>query len=125
VLLTGDVPPSLLIIEDDEDAGESLQLLLEARGYSAVWAKDAESGVRAAMEHRPDIILLDLGLPDADGVTVGTELKKLGFPVVIALTGRDGAREREKIRTAGFARHLVKPVDIDRIVDVLRGLGSD
>jgi two-component system, chemotaxis family, CheB/CheR fusion protein len=106
----------VLVVDDNRDAADSLQMVLEQQGGHAVHvAYDGPTGVTAAVEFRPDMALLDIGLPKGmDGYEVARRLRALPglerLPVV-ALTGYGRVEDRLRSGQAGFMAHLVKPVD--------------
>ena len=104
----------VLVVEDDQDAAESLRSLLSLCGYLVVVAHTSQQGIEAARQHEPHIVLCDLGLPDSNGYVVGSVLRQSGHSsaaLLIAFTGLDGAQHRLRALAAGFDQHLVKPVD--------------
>jgi CheY-like chemotaxis protein len=107
----------ILIVEDNEDARQMLQMLLVLAGHDVHAAGDGPSGVEMARQKRPDIAVIDLGLPGMDGYEVARRLR--GGPHqdlrLIALSGYGQAEDRRKTREAGFDMHLVKPVDPARL----------
>ena len=107
----------ILIIEDNEDARQMLQMLLVLAGHDVEAAADGPSGVEIARRKRPDIAVIDLGLPGMDGYEVARRLRKEPRPDLrlIALTGYGQAEDRRKTLEAGFDMHLVKPVDPARL----------
>lgn len=117
----------VLIVDDNADAAEMLGLLLERRGHTA---RTAASGVQAldlATQARPDVALLDVGLPDMSGYDLGRKLRSLpgleGLPIA-AITGYGQGDDQQKSRDAGFVAHLVKPVDMEEIGQLLSSLNS-
>jgi signal transduction histidine kinase/DNA-binding response OmpR family regulator len=107
----------ILVIEDNEDARQMLQMLLVLAGHDVHAAADGPSGVELARQKRPDIAVIDLGLPGMDGYEVARRLRKEPRPELrlIALSGYGQAEDRRKTLEAGFDMHLVKPVDPDRL----------
>jgi CheY-like chemotaxis protein len=104
----------VLVVEDDQDAAETLRTLLDLCGYLVVVAHNSQQGIEAARQMEPHIVLCDIGLPDSDGYTVGSVLRQSGHSSgarLIAVTGRGGPLNRLKALAAGFDEHLVKPVD--------------
>jgi PAS domain S-box-containing protein len=104
---------SILIIEDNDDARESLRLLLESLGHRVLEAGDGPGGVSLALQHRPEVVLVDLGLPGMDGYAVARTLRASAggeAMVLIAVTGYGQADDRRRSKEAGFDAHLVKPV---------------
>ncbi|HEV8579351.1 MAG TPA: response regulator [Thermoanaerobaculia bacterium] len=108
-----------LVIEDHQDAAESLALLLELIGHQAEVAFNAREGVEKARSFRPDVVLCDIGLPDGmDGYAVARELRadpELRSAYMIALTGYGQEEDRQRAMAAGFDAHLTKPADLDAL----------
>jgi CheY-like chemotaxis protein len=112
----------VLVVEDNQDAQEALRCLLELWGHEAIVAVDGTSGIQCALAHRPDVALVDLGLPTLDGYEVAKQIRAaLGTssPLMIALTGYGAPEQRAQALAAGFDLHLVKPVDPDRLATLL------
>jgi signal transduction histidine kinase len=108
----------VLIVEDNRDAQEALQCLLELWGHEVLVADDGLSGYRSAVALRPDVALIDLGLPGIDGYEVARRVRAaLGTasPLLIALTGYGAPEQRAQALAAGFDLHIVKPVEPDRL----------
>jgi CheY-like chemotaxis protein len=104
---------SILIVEDSEDTREALRLLLESLGHSVLEAADGRHGLALALHHRPEVVLIDLGLPELDGYEVARALRASpigGTTLLIAVTGYGQAEDRRRSKEAGFDAHLVKPV---------------
>jgi DNA-binding response OmpR family regulator len=120
--------PKVLIVEDDDDLRRGLMLRLRASGYEVVVAQDGVGAVSVARVERPDVVLLDLGLPGGDGFTVMARFANLptlaGVPVVV-LTGRDPRTTEPVVRQYNVAGYLRKPADNrelgDTIARALRG----
>jgi signal transduction histidine kinase len=111
----------LLVVDDNHDAAESLALLLRYKGHAVTTAADGPSALEMALAERPEVVLLDIGLPGMDGYAVARELRQcaeLHGTLLVALTGYGQPEDREKSRAAGFDRHFVKPIDFE----VLQGL---
>jgi CheY-like chemotaxis protein len=115
----------VLIIEDNADAAESLQMLLELSGFEVTTAADGTSGLETARRFRPDVVLCDIGLPGGlDGYGVARELRSdsaLQSVRLIALTGYGQAEDQRRAYAEGFDLHLTKPVDPVRLKDLLAG----
>jgi CheY-like chemotaxis protein len=115
--------PRVLVIEDNADAAESMQLLLELRGFEAVIAGDGAAGLELARRFRPDVVLCDIGLPGAlDGYAVARELRAdpaFAGVRLIALTGYGQAEDQRRAHAAGFDLHLTKPVDPATLLNLL------
>lgn len=106
-------PLTIVVVEDQEDVREMLVLLLTRWGHRAHATGRGDDGVRLIEETAPDVVLVDIGLPDMDGYQVAASARaKLGTgcPPLIAVTGWGQADDRRRAMEVGFARHLVKPV---------------
>jgi len=118
---------SVLLIEDHEDGREALATLLRRLGHDVQQASTGTAGVEAATRYRPDVAVVDIGLPDIDGYEVGRLIRKaLGRDVfLVALTGYAQPRDRERSAAAGFDVHLVKPVNAATITTVIDRVGAE
>ena len=106
----------VLIIEDESDARESLRLLLQMEGHDVEVAADGAEGLSKLAAWRPEVALVDVGLPGLDGYEVAARARDLGGTFkLVALTGYGTTRDRERSRAAGFDLHLVKPVTYDAL----------
>ena len=114
-------PLHILIIEDHADARATLQQLLTLCGHRVDTAADAQQGIATALAARPDVALVDLGLPDLDGLEAGRRLRAgLGAGVMlVALTGHASEDDRRAALAAGFDAHLAKPVDLEALNGLL------
>jgi signal transduction histidine kinase len=115
----------VLIIEDNPDAREALQMLLELEGHEVETAADGPAGVELAGRFLPDLILLDIGLPGENGYEVARRLAE--HPArsrmhLVALTGYGQENDHLLSREAGFDLHLVKPLELARLRELLAGL---
>jgi DNA-binding response OmpR family regulator len=123
----------LLVVEDDPDTADALAFLLRTHGHEVQVALDAASAVLAADAEPVDVVLLDIGLPGADGYEVARQLREGQTsqsnghkvrPVIIAVTGRGEEAERLRAYEAGMDLYLIKPVqpeELERILDRLQG----
>jgi PAS domain S-box-containing protein len=111
----------VLLVEDNEDAGEAVRLLLEAAGHMVLVEQTGQAALEAAVHFEPDVALVDIGLPDFDGYEVARRLRtKLGARIrLIALTGYGQPEDRRRVVEAGFDAHVVKPVDPDELPRIL------
>ncbi len=117
-------PLRVAIIEDSLDTAESLGLLLDLLGYSVAMAHSGARGVEVVREVKPDVVLCDIGLPEMDGFEVARRLKADPATAgchLVAITGYDQEEDRRRATEAGFEHHLVKPVDPDRLFELLAG----
>jgi CheY-like chemotaxis protein len=112
----------ILVVEDNQDAAESLRLLLALIGHDVRVAHSGPEGVRVAHSWRPDVVLCDLGLPGLDGYGVARELRldpTTARVRLLALTGYGSDEDRRRSRQAGFDHHLVKPADPEELKRLL------
>lgn len=112
----GDIPPPtsrrILVVDDNRDAAESLQMLLELYGHEVRVAHDGEEALAAFAKERPEVVLLDIGLPRLDGFEVARRLRADGQNrdiLLVALTGYGKHEDRALSHEAGFDHHLVEP----------------
>ena len=110
--------PHVLLVEDRPEASEPVQLLLEETGHRVTVAASIDAAVDAARRDAPDVMLLDLTLPDGDGLRVLTTLQAEGAAprVTVALTGRDDPDTAQRCLDAGCAAVLGKPVPIRELL---------
>ena len=115
----------ILLVEDNEMNRDAISRLLERRGFTLLTAPDGEEGVRLCREVRPDLVLMDLGLPGIDGFEATRRIKAdpetTAIPVV-ALTARALTSDREAAFEAGCDEYDTKPVDLGRLVDKIHRL---
>ncbi len=107
-------PRRVLVVDDNVDAAESLELLLRSMGHTTFIAHDGPSAIEKAESERPDVILLDIGLPGMDGYETRKRLKsspRTSAAACIALTGYGQEEHRRRSLALGFVAHLTKPVD--------------
>jgi CheY-like chemotaxis protein len=114
-----------LIVDDNRDSADSLAMLLEITGNKIFLAYDGVEALEALDQHRPEVVLLDIGLPKLDGHEVCRRIREKAWGkdiVIIALTGWGQEDDRRKSEEAGFNGHLVKPVDYDLLLSLLAEL---
>ena len=112
----------ILLIEDDPLLGQGIQLNLQQRGYRVDWIEAGEPGVRAVLDLQPDLLILDLNLPDIDGLEVLRRIRReVELPVLI-LTARDSISHRVEGLDNGADDYLVKPFDLDELEARIRAL---
>ena len=115
--------PRVLLVDDNRDATELLSMFLEERGVEAATARTGAQAVERAGSLRPDVVVLDLGLPDMDGYAVLEHLRaieELRGSRFIALTGRTGRDELQRMREAGFHHQLSKPTNLEKLVELIK-----
>ena len=116
----------VLIVDDNEDAADMLCTLLSAAGHELRVASDPLAALAVAECFKPEVALLDIGLPVMDGYELGRRLSErfapAQRPVLIALTGYGQEHDRQRSQDAGFAHHLLKPVDTEALLRLLDAL---
>jgi CheY-like chemotaxis protein len=115
----------ILIVDDNEDAANSLALILKLGGHETASVYSAVDALQRASAFRPDVVLLDIGLPGMDGYEVAQKMRELpGLRDVrlIAVTGYGRSDDRLRARDAGFDDHLTKPVEHAVLERTLAGL---
>ena len=115
-------PRRVLIVDDNVDAGESLGMLLESEGHRVRVVYDAKSCIPTALEFRPDVVLLDIGLPDINGYDLAAQIRAQRWDnpmVLVAVTGWGQPADKERAFLAGFDEHLTKPADFEALRRVL------
>jgi signal transduction histidine kinase/ActR/RegA family two-component response regulator len=120
-------PRRVLVIEDNQDARQMLRALLGMDGHEVREAKDGASGLRLAAEANPDVVVIDIGLPDIDGYEVARRLRaRAGSSAMalIALSGYGGEDVQGRAHAAGFDVHLVKPVSVERLALAIAEVAS-
>jgi signal transduction histidine kinase len=111
----------VLVVDDNRDAADTLEAFLTMEGFRVAVAYDGAAALEKVESHEPDVVLMDIGMPRMDGYEAARMVRAAGRPVrLIALTGWGQALDKMKAQQAGFDHHLVKPVDLATIIDVLR-----
>ena len=108
----------ILVVDDNLDAAESLAMMLQLDGHTTSKAHDARSAIASARSERPDVMLLDIGLPDIDGYELARRLRALPEAedaTLIAVTGYGQTDDRRRAEDAGFDHYLVKPVEFESL----------
>jgi len=112
----------ILVVEDNTDAAESMRMLLDSIGHHVTVVNDGNAAVAAARAFRPDVVLLDIGLPGMDGFEIASALRALpetSRAHLIAVSGYGQEKDRALSAQAGFDLHLVKPVDPGRLAEAI------
>jgi len=114
----------IVLIDDNADIRETMQQLLECLGHEVAVAADGPSGVELVLDRRPQVALVDIGLPGLDGYQVARKLRA-ALPAdqlrLVAMTGFGQSSDRDQALAAGFDSHLIKPARTDQIQRALRG----
>ncbi|HEY1376947.1 MAG TPA: response regulator [Gemmataceae bacterium] len=115
----------MLVIEDNRDGADSLAVLLRLFGFDARVAYSGPAGIAAAQVDPPAVVLLDLGMPGMDGYAVAAALRAdpaTAGACLVAVSGHGGEKARQRSAEAGFARHVLKPVEPEEIRALLTEL---
>jgi CheY-like chemotaxis protein len=119
----GEAPLRILVVDDNRDSAETLSMLLELMGNEITVAYDGEQALARANEIKPDVVLLDIGLPKMNGYEVARRIRKEPWgsnPILVAITGWGQTEDKELSRESGFDHHLVKPVDHDQLLTLIQ-----
>ena len=117
-------PRRILVVDDNVDSADSLAQMLEMLGNEVRTAYDGEAGIAAAAQFRPDLVLMDIGMPKLNGYEAARRIRQLpsgAAMLLVALTGWGQEDDRRKSADAGFNDHLVKPVDVDTLIKLISG----
>jgi len=118
----------ILVVEDNELNRKLIVAVLTYHGYETLEARDGAEGIRAAVEHMPDLILMDIQMPVMDGITAVKILKKdprtLGIKV-IALTSFAMKGDRERFMEAGFVDYIAKPINTRELPEIVKKFLSE
>lgn len=126
VVASSETPPvarlRILVVDDNVDAAEMLKLVLEAFGHDVMVEHGAYRALETSKREQPNVCLLDIGLPDINGNELARQLRaqpETREAVLVAVTGYGQDRDRNDSLAAGFNHHLIKPVDIAKLVSIL------
>jgi two-component system CheB/CheR fusion protein len=118
-------PKRILVVDDNDDQVESLAMLLSLMGHQVLRASNGSEAIERAVEFKPDLMLVDIGMPGMQGYEVARRIreeKSLEHVTLVAQTGWGGEEDRRRSAEAGFDRHLVKPVTLETLDEVVRSL---
>ena len=122
---TVSAPLRVLVVDDNEDAADSLAMLLSFDGHTTRAVYGGDTALEAASSFAADLILLDIGLPSMDGFEVARRLRAAGISsTLVALTGYGQKEDIERAVSAGFNAHLTKPVDMSKIQELLLSIAA-
>jgi CheY-like chemotaxis protein len=119
---------SILVVDDNRDGADSLARMLRMLGHKTATAYDGEQAVALAETVRPEVILLDIGMPKLNGHGAARLIRSQPWGksmLLVALTGWGREEDRRQTEEAGFDYHLVKPVDAQTLLNVLAGLHAE
>jgi len=117
----------LMVVDDNEDAADMLAMLLEIAGHDVVVENSSRRALERAYVETPDVFLLDIGLPDMDGIELAQRLRShpaTNNATLIAITGYGNDQDRKSAANAGFNHHFVKPVDTEKLISLLAELND-
>ncbi|HEY9397839.1 MAG TPA: response regulator [Burkholderiales bacterium] len=112
----------ILVVDDNRDAAESLQMLLQLAGHDVKVAYDGRQALESFAAHRPDVVFLDIGLPRISGYEVARAIRAQvpgRNTLLVALTGWGQEEDQRRAEEAGFDHHLVKPVAYEQLTELL------
>ncbi len=112
----------ILIADDDPQILRALRITLGAKGYEVVTAADGPEAISAAVDHRPDIVMIDLGMPRLDGVQVIEAIRGWSSAPILVVSGRTGAADKVEALDAGADDYVTKPFSIDELLARIRAL---
>jgi DNA-binding response OmpR family regulator len=122
-----DVPLKVLIVDDNADLAEMLAMVVEGAGHAVRKAQDGRSAISAALSYSPQVVFLDLGLPDISGLDIARELRRhpeTASARLVALTGWGQAEDRRLTQEAGFDHHMTKPTEPQSLKQLLSEIAS-
>jgi CheY-like chemotaxis protein len=112
----------VLVVDDNVDTVTTLAMLVKESGHDVRTVYDGSSVLEAALDYRPNVVLLDIGLPGLNGFEVAKQLRRqpaLQNAVLVAMTGYGRESDRQRSQEAGFDHHLVKPGDFGKVLQIL------
>jgi len=122
---TGPQSRRILVVDDNEDAADSFSMLLKLQGHRVETARSASAALAVAAAFAPEIIFLDIGLPDMSGIEVSRRLRELHSTQhshIVAITGYGQPQDRANSLSAGFAAHMVKPIQFEEVTALIASL---
>ncbi len=112
----------VLVVDDEPALLRTVSILLRSRGYAVSTARDGRSGTAAVAQHHPDVVVLDLGLPDLDGVDVVRFLREWSRVPILVLSGRLDSRQKVAALDAGADDYVTKPFDVEELLARVRAV---
>lgn len=113
----------ILIADDDPQIVRALRITLAASGYQTITAADGAAAIAAAVQSRPDLYLIDLGMPNLDGVAVIQAIRGWSSAPILVVSGRAGAADKVEALDAGADDYVTKPFSIEELLARIRALG--
>jgi signal transduction histidine kinase/DNA-binding response OmpR family regulator len=118
-------PRRILVVDDNEDSANTLAMILQHEGHTSTPVYSGQDALEGIAGFKPDVVLLDIGLPGLDGYEVAARIRSMGLkpaPHVVAVTGYGQESDRQRVRSAGFSGHLIKPVEFAELGRILESL---
>lgn len=112
----------ILIADDDPQIVRALRITLRASGYDVIAAADGATAIQAAIEHKPDLFMIDLGMPNLDGIEVITAVRGWSTAPILVVSGRAGSADKVEALDAGADDYVTKPFAIDELLARIRAL---
>ena len=115
----------ILVVDDNVDSADLLATLLRAHGHEVIVVNNGQDAIHVFEGFRPQVILLDIGMPGMNGLEVARRLRsrhRMPRPIIVAITGWNMADDVEHTKDAGFDFHLVKPVSESQLIEVLQAV---
>lgn len=111
----------MLVVDDNVDSAESIAMLLQMEGHTVLTSHDGKRAVEVALRERPEVVLLDIGLPYLDGFQACRAMREGGMAdsLIVAMSGYGQEEDRRRSKEAGFDAHLIKPVEFQKLRDIL------
>jgi CheY-like chemotaxis protein len=117
-------PRRILVVDDNRDAAVTMAMLLRLTGHQTSVAHSGQNALAMLDDVQPDVVLLDIGLPEMDGYELARRIRAVrGDVFLIAVSGYGQAEDRARSRAAGFSQHFVKPVDTEMLLAFIGQLG--
>jgi DNA-binding response OmpR family regulator len=116
-------PPKIFIVDDNHDAADTLGLFFQSQGYDVRIAYDGDEAIREADEFRPEVALLDIGLPGKDGYEIARHMRceQDDEVLLIAVSGYTSADDIARAKAAGFDHHFGKPANLGALLSEIEG----
>jgi CheY-like chemotaxis protein len=115
------------VVDDNVCATQILEMLVQEAGHLVRMAHTGPTALAAALDYRPDVMLMDIGLPELDGLEVAKRIRQeplLRDIVLVAITGYGQESDRQRSQEAGFDHHLVKPADFEKMRQILAAVSE-
>jgi len=117
----------VLVVDDNVDLASTMSMLVQESGHEVRMAYDGSTALEAALDYRPHVMLLDIGLPGLNGLEVAQRIRQqpaLQHIVLVALTGYGQESDRQHSQEAGFDHHMVKPADFEKVLQILTDVSA-